>query len=292
MGGWITRWDLLRARGAVSLLVVWTMAPGCLSGGYVEHSPDLDGDGFFAGDGPGWDCHDDNADAYPGHPERCIDGLDNDCDGRADGAQLPVLDPFDDGGMDEAWTWMLGDPSDLEVDEWGLRVADTPLVVARDVDAQCWDRYRLTVGWSFDDDASFALELVLLAGGAWQTGEARPSDGYVYRWARDGAARTGYGTELTLHRRRGGEEVLLNRATWEMPLENYRYVPLVSATVRALPDEQRTELFFYWGSEQGLGRVMVNLDSSDDRLHSGGVSVGVHEQAGELLLTGAYVEAI
>ena len=48
---------------------------------------DLDGDGFPAGDGF-LDCHDRDAGIFPGAPETCGDGVDQDCDG-ADAACLP-----------------------------------------------------------------------------------------------------------------------------------------------------------------------------------------------------------
>jgi hypothetical protein len=46
--------------------------------------PDIDGDGFLASFCGGQDCNDTQATVFPGAPEDCTDGLDNDCDGLFD----------------------------------------------------------------------------------------------------------------------------------------------------------------------------------------------------------------
>lgn len=55
---------------------------------------DDDGDGFnFSrpGCGPTFDCDDTNASIYPGAVENCTNGVDDDCDGLIDGAQLSCI---------------------------------------------------------------------------------------------------------------------------------------------------------------------------------------------------------
>ncbi|MDP2309314.1 MAG: putative metal-binding motif-containing protein [Pseudomonadota bacterium] len=55
----------------------------------AECSDDLDGDGVTAGDG---DCRPDDAEAFPGAPERC-NGRDDNCDGKVD-EDDPCVAPF------------------------------------------------------------------------------------------------------------------------------------------------------------------------------------------------------
>jgi hypothetical protein len=64
---------------------------------------DDDGDGYGSGFGPGPDCDDANASIYPGAPETCGDGVDQDCDG-ADSGGYEICDGVDndcDGLADE-----------------------------------------------------------------------------------------------------------------------------------------------------------------------------------------------
>ena len=277
----------------MAYLAVLAFATGCPPADFVE-ATDADGDGWIAGDAIGWDCHDDNADAYPGHPERCIDGLDNDCDGRPDGAALPVLDPLLDGQMDEAWHWQVGAASDLSADElnnWaGLRPGYGPLVFARDPGAQCWTSVRLTAGWVFEEDATFSLEMILMAGLDWPEGEERPPDGYVFRWERDGSEETGWGTQTFLYRRNDGRETLLNRGTWEVPYEIHSMVPVISADARVHDELEATEISLYLGREQTMPQAMRMIDTSEDRLTHGGVAVGFGEGKQEGVLTGVYID--
>jgi hypothetical protein len=53
---------------------------------------DADGDGFYAEDHGGDDCNDNNAEVYPGAPERCTRPGDDDCDGVADADDSDVVD--------------------------------------------------------------------------------------------------------------------------------------------------------------------------------------------------------
>jgi large repetitive protein len=72
---------------------------GCLSALYqCVGISDQDGDGFQTAD----DCDDTNPAIYPGAPEVCGDGLDNDCDGQVDEAFMIYRDSDQDGWGDEA----------------------------------------------------------------------------------------------------------------------------------------------------------------------------------------------
>jgi len=63
---------------------------------------DVDGDGFSEADG---DCHDGNANIYPGAPELC-DGIDDDCDG--------VTPPDEVDADGDGWMICVGDCDDAE----------------------------------------------------------------------------------------------------------------------------------------------------------------------------------
>ena len=55
--------------------------------------PDLDGDGYRAAACGGSDCDDTAASTHPGGGENCFDGVDNDCNGLIDGADLGSCPP-------------------------------------------------------------------------------------------------------------------------------------------------------------------------------------------------------
>ena len=113
----------------------------CGPDGACTHIPlDGDGDGYIAEHAPdgttcgGDDCDDTRDDVYPGAPEVCMDGIDQDCDGSVDGliAVTPVVTL--EGGDDRtrnpviAWSgsefgvvWMVEGtaPSDPDSLVWG-----------------------------------------------------------------------------------------------------------------------------------------------------------------------------
>ncbi len=64
-----------------------------LLGGPISFCPDLDGDGFF----PPEDCNDFNPSSFPGAPEICGDGRDNNCDGATDESCSACTDVDGDG---------------------------------------------------------------------------------------------------------------------------------------------------------------------------------------------------
>lgn len=81
-----------------------------LSGCYFNRDTlgdDLDGDGWNAGA----DCNDDNAAVFPGAPEQCGNGLDDDCDGKLD-FDDPECQSGGIGGNDDPTTGSGGDGGD------------------------------------------------------------------------------------------------------------------------------------------------------------------------------------
>ena len=81
--------------------------PGCTAfvdddgDGFCEDGRDINGDGDcldLTEDDGSSDCNDGAAGVYPGAIENCNDGLDNDCDGDLDTADVECLDRTDDDG--------------------------------------------------------------------------------------------------------------------------------------------------------------------------------------------------
>ena len=277
-----------RTRQALLALTA-LLACACLP----SHPPqplDSDDDGIYAG----FDCDDANGTVSPDRPEIC-DGeqLDNDCDDLPDGANMPVLDPFGDG-LDGSWEYLAGSAEDLEeVEELdGYRIAGAPVAVGRDLGAECWQSYTLTIGWAFEDQAafeaaSFVLELTVMAGQGWDAEQLRPTQGYLMRWERDGDASVGLGSSYTLLRlSEDGEERLLY-ASHELDAAAYAKVPEVVLQVRQVDDSTDLSVKvsqFLDSAPQGYVE-----DDSPDRWTAGGVVLAV-KSASDGVLTGAWLE--
>jgi len=74
--------------------------PDCDDDDPTANLDDLDGDGWDTCDDPP-DCADTNTIVNPGLPENCDDGVDNNCDGLADGADPDCAGDDDDTGDDD-----------------------------------------------------------------------------------------------------------------------------------------------------------------------------------------------
>ena len=249
---------------------------------------DADGDGYYAG----FDCDDEDGSVHPDHPELC-DGQqqDNDCDGRPDGTDLPVLDDFADG-LDEGWFFLAGSEEDLEQTAEGLRPTDDPVAIARELGVDCWDSYRLMVGWAFEDqeafeDASFVLELMVMAGSGSSDNEAQPSQGYLLRWTRDGTARLGQGSSYELFRLTDRGQERLNYSSAEPDSLAYHWASDLALTARVSADS--SEINVDVSSFLNAGAVMHVSDDNLLRQLSGGAVVAV-QSASDGVLTGAWIE--
>jgi hypothetical protein len=67
-------------------------ADTCVSGSCVHGTVDGDGDGYVTDACGGTDCDDGRRDTYPGAPEVCLDGVDQDCDTITDGMMIMGTD--------------------------------------------------------------------------------------------------------------------------------------------------------------------------------------------------------
>jgi hypothetical protein len=242
----------------VSLLVAWGCLPPTM--GMQVSELDQDNDGWFAGEGPGWDCDDRQASVFPGHSEVCIDGLDNDCDGRPDGDALPWLDPLIDL---ENWSIVQGSLHQISLREEGLQAVAPPVVLTHASAAQCWSSYRLTVRWLFERDQDFELVLGAFTGVDWDAERGTPLNGYLLTWTRSGEDTA----RIVHHRYLDGVQTLLNEATWQPEYDDYSSTPLVQLEVRAL--EHYTEVLYRIGRRD----VLVTRDRFEERLGSGGVAL-------------------
>ncbi len=74
--------------------------PDCDDDDPTANLDELDGDGWDTCDDPP-DCADTNTIVNPGLPENCDDGVDNNCDGLADGADPDCAGDDDDTGDDD-----------------------------------------------------------------------------------------------------------------------------------------------------------------------------------------------
>jgi len=87
---------------------VWMLMVACNGGGSKDKNDgstvgvDADGDGFDSIESGGDDCDDDNAAIYPGAPEVCSDGVDDNCDGLGDDTVMYFRDD-DADGFGEPW---------------------------------------------------------------------------------------------------------------------------------------------------------------------------------------------
>ena len=250
---------------------------GCLPPS-LDSGVDADGDGWFEGVGPEWDCHDDEPDAYPGHPERCIDGLDNDCDGWPDGDALPFQPQLSDGldtTSEGGWEVLVGSEADLVTTEDGIEIAGAPLVIARALGAECWSRTRLTLGWTHAPDGGMDFEVVMMASGEWDETNERPADGYLFRWDRvaDGGSPE---SVFDLWRLDGGERTWLNHSTADPQGDAWSYYPMV--TMKAASDDLDvgTELVLGFGS--GF-ETLATVDRTTARLTTGGIVLAFGEKS-------------
>jgi len=132
---------------------------------------DQDGDGYVADvpgapDGGGYDCEDTDADVHPDQAEVCDDGVDNNCDGSANGCGLS-------GGLslDDAARVFTGDP-DQEIGTVGGWIGDVNFSGTADfaLGAPDVSTHSTSIGqvWIVTDDASsgaLADEAFLISGG-------------------------------------------------------------------------------------------------------------------------------
>ena len=276
--------------------MAWRSAPwallcaACLPPGDPPSGDDVDGDGYYANAGLGYDCNDDDDGVNPGVTEVCDGNLvDNDCDGVPDGDVLPWVDYFSDG-YDHQWVRVSGEEPDQAAD--GLRVGAPPLVLARHPGAECMGGttqqagYRLSVGWvPADSEGSFELELVVLTGAGWAIGQERPDDGYLLHWDRQSINDSAF----SLSRLSGGEETQLGYASWQPVAEEYTASPYLFVEVRV--DDEATHLSVH---AHGVGHnaVMAREDSSEDRHTVGGIGVGVVGGEPGGVLTGVYLDPL
>ena len=260
------------------------IASGCLPGDFVAEGTDEDGDGWYSSEAGGWDCEDDELTAYPGHLEICTDGHDNDCDGLPDGDALPYVDYFAEGlGVD--WQIQQGSASHLANSTNGLQLLQTPVALARHLGAECWSSYRFSTGFAFEQDAAFELDLFLLAGEQWDTGDRWPQDGYVLRWDRKGPDEA----EFWLWRLDDGEPTWLNYSNWQPDHDSYMLAPYLYVEVRV--EDEKTELTVKCGA-LGHNTVMRLGDSSPKRRLTGGIGLAVDGPVAEGQLTGVYLDPL
>ena len=85
-------------RAIIGAILSCTLLAACGKAGPAGECRDLDDDGFRATECGGDDCDDTRPEVHPGATEVCNDGVDQDCDGLADGPELisPARDLMDE----------------------------------------------------------------------------------------------------------------------------------------------------------------------------------------------------
>jgi len=131
------------------------MTPRCVDGTCVYEPRDLDHDGFAPFECGGDDCNDLNPNAYPGHPEDCFDGSDNDCNGVSDCFDPACYDEPDCGCVPnpagEICTNGIDDDCDTTVDCNDTDCIGTPACGCAESEAGLCDN-------GFDDDCDGPID--------------------------------------------------------------------------------------------------------------------------------------